>query len=66
MDDGGAVDGARRGDMFGWARINHEAQVVQQCVKLGAVLLSPSASQEHLTSFAHRPKADNKPGFQQS
>jgi len=50
-----AVKGANYGAMYGWARLDHEAQVVERCVKLGAVMLSPAAPQAMLTTFAHAP-----------
>lgn len=57
------VKGAKYGTMYGWARIDHEAQVVEKCVRLGAVLLSPAAHQSALTSFATDHKERQTAGF---
>lgn len=58
-----AVQGANYGAMYGWGRFDHEAQVSERCMKLGAVLLSPNARQQRLDELASSPRGNAPAGF---
>lgn len=43
-------DAEQRTVKYGWARLSHEATVIDNCSRLGAVLLNPSVQQPYLST----------------
>lgn len=44
------VRASKRSEVYGWARLSHEATVIENCAKLGGVFLNPSVPQPYLST----------------